>query len=144
MALTKSLRAAASSSSLVVILILVLSVIYSSCEAVLDDNDKSLNESGIEGTVLRGPMCPVIREDDPCPDQPFSALFYVFNNEGAKVATFQTDEQGEFRVDLSPGEYTIIPDESAPIIFPTRQTKDVTVNSGSFTKVTLIFDTGIR
>ncbi len=39
--------------------------------------------SGIEGQVLIGPMCPVLREGTPCPDQPSQAtiaLSYAFRS----------------------------------------------------------------
>ncbi len=124
------------------VLIIGLSLVYMSCDFMVGDSN--LNESGIEGTVLRGPMCPVAREDDPCPDQPFSALFHVFDSQESEVTTFQSDAEGHFRVPLSPGEYTIIPDGSAPIIHPTSQKKEVTVNRNEYTKVQLVFDTGIR
>jgi len=120
------------------VLILVLNVPLLSCNYI-----ENLGDSGIEGQVLRGPMCPVVNEQDPCPDQPFSALFHVFGQQQKEVATFRTHEDGKFRVILIPGDYTIVADESAPL-HPARQAKNVTVLSGTFTKVTLVFDTGIQ
>ena len=52
--------------------------------------------------------------------------------------------QGNFTVLLPPDEYTIVPDASAPILFPEQQTKVVTVPEDGFADVTLRFDTGIR
>lgn len=123
-------------------LVVGLSLALLSCGLILDNDDS--NKSGIEGTVLRGPTCPVVRENDPCPDQPFAAPFYVFGEKGKDIATFQSDEQGHFRVALDPGEYAIVPDESAPILFPKNQRKTVVVHQNQFTEVTLLFDTGIR
>ncbi len=70
-------------------------------------------------------------------------FFHVFDQAGTEVTTFQSDEQGQFRVALSPGEYTIIADEAAPL-HPKRQAQNVTVALNEFTTVTLLFDTGIR
>ncbi len=102
-------------------------------------------ESGLEGQVLRGPVCPgPERLNSPCPDQPFSATFLALDGQENKVALFRTDEQGRFRVALPPGRYAIVPEESAPIMRPGGQRKEVTVAEGEFTQVTLVFDTGIR
>lgn len=102
------------------------------------------NGPGLEGTVLRGPTCPVETENDPCPDEPFSALFHVFNLDEEEVATFTTSADGTFRITLAPGDYLIVPDQTAPIIHPSTQAKSVTVVAEKFTEVTLVFDTGIQ
>ncbi len=102
-------------------------------------------QSGIQGHVLRGPMCGgPVSADNPCPDQPFGALFYVLDSQGNQVAHFSTDEQGYFWIPLLPGTYTIVPDKSAPLMSPSDQKKKVTVQVGELVQVTLTFDTGIR
>lgn len=101
------------------------------------------NESGIIGRVLRGPVEPgptIAGESD---EAPFRAVFHVMDS-GREVARFESDEQGRFKVVLPPARYTIVPDESAPILFPHQQTKDVTVPAGDYREVTLRFDTGMR
>ncbi|MFQ5769300.1 MAG: hypothetical protein ACE5HX_02105 [bacterium] len=123
------------------LLIIGFILVFMSCD---DIGESILTESGIEGKVVRGPMCPVVREGESCPDQPFSALFHVFDEQETQVAEFQSNEEGYFLIRLSPGQYTIIPDESAPIIQPISQRKNVVVDGNRFTQVTLIFDTGIR
>ena len=66
--------------------------------------------SGIEGQVLVGPMCPVVQEGTPCPDQPYQATIAVWNaGRTKKVHTFETGSDGRFRVPLAPGEYYIDP-----------------------------------
>lgn len=90
-----------------------------------------------------GPICPVQTYPNSCPDEPFSALFHVFDEAGTEVTTFQSDEQGHFRVELSPGEYNIIVDESVAFL-QRQQSKKVIVSENEFTSVTLLFDTGIR
>ena len=85
-------------------------------------------------------MC---RIDIPC-DAPFSASFIVQQN-GRAVATFRSDQMGQFTVFLDPGGYTIVPGADAAIITPQLQTKSVTVaDNGRLTTVQLSFDTGIR
>ena len=103
------------------------------------------HQSGIQGQVLQGPMCGgPVSVDDPCPDQPFSAVFHVLDDQGNRVARFLTDEQGNFHIGLLPGEYTIVPDESALLMSPGAQKREVAVREGEFVRVTLTFDTGMR
>lgn len=101
------------------------------------------DETGITGKVLRGPTVPgptIVGESD---EAPFQASFHVLATNKV-VARFESDENGNFKVLLPPGEYTIVPDASAPILFPKRQTRDVTVPEDGFADVTLRFDTGMR
>ncbi len=100
--------------------------------------------TGLEGRVLKGPMCPGPQTAQACPDQPFSAWFDVFDDQKKLVTRFQTDEEGRFEVALRPGVYTLVPDETAPIIHPHIQQQTVTVQPGGMTTVILNFDTGIR
>ena len=85
-----------------------------------------------------------IGADDSCPDQPFSATFYVLDGQGNRIASFRTDEQGYFQVALPPGAYTVVPDKSAPLESPGNQAKEVVVQAGELVQVTWTFDTGMR
>ncbi len=101
--------------------------------------------SGIEGQVLIGPACPVVREDTPCPDQPYQATIAVWNAERTeKVRTFTTDEDGRFRIPLAPGEYYIDPQTPNPGVPPTPITQTVTVPPDRFVQITIEYDSGIR
>jgi len=102
------------------------------------------NDSGITGKALVGPMCPVVREGEECPDQPLQATITVNNLEGRKIVQFQTDEQGNFKVPLAPGEYILHPEppEGKPLPFAAEQ--HFTVKPGEFTRLTVTYDSGIR
>jgi hypothetical protein len=90
-------------------------------------------------------MCPgPVRLDEPCPDQPFSSTFHVFDDQDNQVASFQSDEQGIFQIFLPPGSYIIVPDESAPILRATQQINEVQVKDKIITQLTLIYNTGKR
>ncbi len=115
-----------------------------SCACCDTQGDTLRLDSGLEGKVLRGPMCPVVRMDDPCPDQPFSAPFEVFDSRDRLAGRFESDAEGRFTIALDPGTYIIIPDTSAPIMNPRSQLKEVTVEAHRVKQLTLIFDTGIR
>jgi len=103
----------------------------------------SADETGIRGKVLRGPVRggPVTLGQSH--EAPFRASFSVLDPD-RKVTRFESDEKGCFEVLLPPGEYVIVPDKSAPILFPQRQGKEVTVPEDGFARVTLKFDTGMR
>lgn len=98
--------------------------------------------TGLEGVVRRGPIQPVCRPDEPC-DAPFSARFDVWSGERL-IAHFRSDSAGHFVVRLAPGEYTVVPDSSAPLLGAMWQTHAVVVGSAGLTHVELDFDTGIR
>lgn len=99
-------------------------------------------EQGIEGIALLGPMCPVQRADDSCPDRPYQAWVTIRNAGGATVTRFRTDEDGRFRVGLRPGRYELDPQGGNP--FPATSPLEVDVVSGAYTDVVIGFDTGIR
>ncbi len=98
--------------------------------------------SGIEGQVLIGPMCPAMQADVPCPDRPFQATITVLDENRHKVADFQSDEQGNFKIGLKPGTYILVPE--APNAMPRAGEQTVTVIEGQFIRVTITYDSGIR
>jgi hypothetical protein len=107
-------------------------------------NAVSANATGITGQVLMGPIVPGPEVPGQINEAPFSALFGVLDSQNNVVASFKSDDNGYFTVALPPGEYIIVPDASAPILFPEQQTKSVIVPETGFADVILRFDTGIR
>ena len=102
------------------------------------------DETGIKGKVLRGPVHPGPATPGDPDEVPFRAAFQVLDSAEEEVASFESDDEGRFTVSLPPGDYTIVPHKSAPILFPKRQKKEVTVPEDGFLEVTLRFDTGMR
>ena len=99
-------------------------------------------DSGIEGLVKIGPMCPVMQEDVPCPDQPYQATLTVLTLNGEEIAQFQTDENGRFRVELAAGDYILHPE--SPNGLPFAADMPFKVNEHTFTQLEIIYDSGIR
>jgi hypothetical protein len=100
-------------------------------------------DTGIEGTVYWGPVKggpSVLGQAD---DAPLRASFAV-HEDGKKVATFQSDYAGRFKLVLPPGVYTLIPDANIPIPNPTKQTTRVTVPDDGFVTITIRLDTGMK
>ena len=99
--------------------------------------------TGIEGTVLWGPLKPgpdVMGQQN---EAPLSAPFAVLKD-GEKVAEFKSDPRGRFKLALPPGDYTLVPDANIPIKHPTKQTTDVTVPDDGFVTLTVRLDTGMK
>ena len=97
-------------------------------------------ESGLRGTVMRGPITPVCRVDVPC-DGP-ARVTLVFSRSGQVRARVRTSAKGRFRVALRPGRYAVRTAERVgmrPI-----EPRLVTVPKGRYASVTFHIDTGIR
>ena len=99
-------------------------------------------DSGIEGQVFIGPMCPVVQEGQECPDQPYQAVLTVLSPDGREIVQIQTDEQGIFKIPLTPGEYILRPE--SPNVLPFASEQSFVVESGMFTQVIVNYDSGIR
>jgi hypothetical protein len=102
-------------------------------------------DSGITGTVLAGPQCPVVDPNNPaCADKPLAATIIVRTPGGLLVTQFTSDDSGQFHVPLFPGTYTLDPQPVSASGFPRGVPQTVTVEAGQFTEVTIEYDTGIR
>jgi len=99
-------------------------------------------DTGVEGQVLLGPMCPVVRLDQPCPDQPYQATLTVLNLAGERIAQVQADANGLYKLALQPGDYILHPE--SPNGMPHAQDQPFTVIAGLFTKLDIVYDSGIR
>jgi hypothetical protein len=98
--------------------------------------------SGVEGQVLIGPMCPVVQAGQPCPDQPYQATLTVNSRDGTRLTQVQADSQGHFRIQLKPGDYVLHPESRNTLPFAAEQA--LHVEAGRFTRLTVSYDSGIR
>lgn len=105
-----------------------------------------LPPSGITGTVILGPTCPVESEPgahDPVPClTPYAAQLVVLDENNSVVARVSSGDDGAFRVDLPPGDYVVAPLGGDP--FPIAQPVNVRVTVGDYVAVQVNYDTGIR
>ena len=115
----------------------VMILILATCSAKPQTTD-----SGIEGQVFIGPICPVVQVGQECPDQPYQAILTVNSLEGERIAQVQTDEEGRFKIPLKPGEYILHPE--SPNALPFAQEQEFKVEDGKFTRLTVNYDSGIR
>jgi hypothetical protein len=119
-------------------LIFALLIAISACNAITP----TPIDSGVEGQVFIGPVCPVVQEGQECPDQPYQATLTVNNSNGREIVKIQTDEQGRFKIPLEPGEYILHPESPNALPFAVEQT--FMVEAGRFTQVIVAYDSGIR
>jgi hypothetical protein len=104
-------------------------------------SDSSAPDSGISGVTVAGPQCPVQIAGQPCPPRPVSVRVVVQDLARHEVATFNSDDQGRFRVRLPAGDYLLVTtDPHGPLLKP----EHVTVVAGRYTELSLLLDTGIR
>jgi len=113
-------------------------VLLASCSPVVATSV----DSGIQGQVSLGPLCPVEQVGVPCPDRPYPAILSVWTPGGRRVVRFSTDAGGAFRVALSPGSYILHPE--SPGIMPHAADVPFTVFPDRFTQLTIQYDSGIR
>jgi hypothetical protein len=99
-------------------------------------------DSGIQGQVSIGPLCPVVQVGVDCPDQPYQSSFMVLTSNGKELTRFQSDADGIFKIALSPGDYILRPE--SPNSLPYAAEQPFTVLAGQFTQLTVIYDSGIR
>jgi hypothetical protein len=99
--------------------------------------------SGVRGTVLAGPQCPVEVVGSPCPDVPVKDTEVQAIQEGTVVASDQTDADGRFQIPLPPGRYSIAAALGSSDLQTARPVV-VTVKAGRFAETTISVDTGIR
>jgi hypothetical protein len=98
--------------------------------------------SGIEGQVFIGPMCPVVQAGGECPDQPYQAALTVLSPMGGEIVQVQADINGRFTIPLEAGTYILHPESPNGLPFASDQT--IVVEAGKFTQVTVKYDSGIR
>jgi hypothetical protein len=64
-------------------------------------------ETGIEGLITISPSQPGPIRDDTPGSRPLANAAFVVESQKGQVASFTTDDQGHFRISLSPGHYKV-------------------------------------
>jgi hypothetical protein len=101
-------------------------------------------DSGIVGKVVIGPTCPVEMPGLDCADKPYQATLTVLTPSGDKVTRFTTDEEGQFRVNLAPGQYILHPESPDDMGLPYGVEQTFAVEKGQFNELLVMYDSGIR
>lgn len=110
------------------------------------DGVVSGGNSGIRGTVMLGPTCPVQRmpPDPACADKPYATTIAVYRpGSNSEFAVGKSDTNGTFEFSLPPGSYTLAAGNS--MNFPRcASPADVIVPTTGYVTTTISCDTGIR
>ena len=101
-------------------------------------------DTGVEGIVTIGPMCPVIQIGQPCPDKPYAAKLTVANPSGKIIARGSADADGRYRILLAPGDYLLEAKAADGGPFPAAASRPFSVRQGEWTTLNVILDSGIR
>ena len=100
-------------------------------------------DSGVEGQVWIGPMCPVVQAGTDCPDAPLAAELVVEDENGRTVARGESTEDGSFRIPLPPGLYRLVPQPGESGL-PFASPVEFTIIAGQWVRLVVIYDSGIR
>jgi hypothetical protein len=120
------------------LLFILLVLMLASCSPKIPAN------TGIEGQVLIGPICPVVKSGQECPDQPYQATLMILTSGGRKVTQFTTDANGRFRLPLAPGSFILRPQTPDNQPMPSASEQTFSVVEGQFTRLKISYDSGIR
>jgi len=100
-------------------------------------------DSGIQGIVLLGPVCPTSGpEASPCLT-PYAASLVITDTDGNVITRVASGPDGKFQVLLPPGDYVIQPD-NGPDGNPSSIPQPVTVAPDEFEQVEVDYDSGLR
>jgi hypothetical protein len=130
------------------------SALESELQEVLDaislpDGTKDLFSDGIsaiKGMVMLGPMCPVMKNppDEECADKPYAASLQLMAADGLNVIKeFGSDENGNFYIEVPPGEYVIKSAGETQLPYCSSQ-GNIDVQAGQTADAAVFCDTGIR
>lgn len=123
------------------IVLSLLFLLLAACGPKVNDSYEPLT-SGVKGQALIGPMCPVVREGESCPDQPYQTTLVILTLDGREVTRFETDAEGKFAVNLPPGDYVLHSETGSRV--PSAADVPFTVIENQFTNVIITFDSGMR
>jgi hypothetical protein len=102
--------------------------------------------SGIRGTTTVDSGSPIVYTT-PRPRRPLPARLRISPHGPAAAAAdviAESDREGRFRIPLRPGTYTIRSENLNGAPVPTAHPVNVTVHPGTWTSLTIEFDSGIR
>lgn len=103
------------------------------------------HNSGIRGSVMLGPTCPVMRDppDPQCADRGYETQISIFRaSNNNPVATTKSNAQGVFEITLAPGDYTVSAEGGR--MLPRCSPVAVTVSANNYAQASIQCDTGIR
>lgn len=111
------------------------------------ENSLKNSKSGILGTVLLGPTCPVVKNSPEagCADKPYKTNLVLMTADQSRVISeFSSDANGKFDIKIQPGQYTIRSAVSAKTLPSCASNEIIRVSLNSYAETTVYCDTGMR
>jgi len=107
--------------------------------------DEQAQASGVKGVTDVDIGCPPSPNANPCPRRPLGArLLFVRRDRDAPDVEVRTGEDGTFTVNLFPGRYEVVQDNLTGAPYPRADRMTLEVRQGTFTTITVMFDSGVR
>src|ERR1700682_1708626 len=120
-----------------ILLLLIMPSCFSSAQTQTESG------TGIEGLITVGPVRGGPSRIGISDSRPLADAAFVVENDKGAVTSFTTNDQGQFRISLAPGHYTVsMKDKKGKI--GRYGPFDVDVPAGQMTKVEWQCDTGMR
>jgi hypothetical protein len=119
----------------------------SACGGTADrgPGDGTDGSSGVTGVTDVDVGCPPAPDAGSCPRRPLAAqLRFVRQDHSRPDVVVRTGEDGTFTVDLPPGRYDVVPDNTTGAPYPRAGPTAVEVRQGVVTTLTVAFDSGVR
>jgi hypothetical protein len=108
-----------------------------------EDRSSAATQSGLQGTVYRGPILPVCRVGKPC-EAAAPGVTLTFSRADVRVMRTKTGSDGTYHVLLPPGVYAVSADMRGPGRAQMPVPHRAKVRSGHIDKLDFRIDTGIR
>jgi hypothetical protein len=99
---------------------------------------------GFELQVLIGPMCPVMQNGVECPNQPYQATLSILNEDRREILRFKTKEDGTYTTNLPQGNYILRPESPDNLQLPFASEQSFTILANETSRLTVVYDSGIR
>ena len=131
----------------VALVVLGVGVPYIIWSKFTSSHESTETTSGIVGTVLLGPICPVVQDppDPGCADKPYASRLVLTTADQARIIhEFVSDVNGRFRVQIKPGEYAIRSAVASNIWPYCSSSNIIKVMPNNYTETVVNCDTGIR
>ena len=124
----------------------IAALVLAACAGVTPAVSPAETGTGIAGTAVAGPVCPV--ETTPpapaCAPRPVAgAELVIRDGSGGEVARAKTGPDGTFLVPVAAGSYVLVP-QPAEGLMGTAPEQSVVVVAGERSDVIVVYDTGIR
>lgn len=101
-------------------------------------------EGGVEGYVMMGATCGAVsqlQDTERCRNKPLQMQLEVTDSEGRAIVTMHSDQNGYYRIVLTPGNYILKPQKHA---FLDVQSRPFEVSDKGFVHINVLYVTGIK